>query len=117
MEFLDIGIDRPAILPPTILITMVFLMMELLNCLWVMEDVDIGLYMPSTLHLAIMEFIIVVIKVVTTIEFGIGIKRQATLPLIIMEKYLMFPVEVDIGLRTATRPPITQVAMVYISGF
>ena len=43
MEVLGIGIKRQAITPPTILTTMVFMMMDLLECLRVMEDVDLGL--------------------------------------------------------------------------
>ena len=43
MEVLGIGIKRQAITPPAILKTMVFMMMEFLECLRVMEDMDLGL--------------------------------------------------------------------------
>ena len=54
----------------------------------------------------------VLIEVVTVVEVDIGLKRLATIPLEIMEQELMFPVEVDIGLRPATLPPITKVTVV-----
>ena len=47
MELLDIGLEIPGTLPPTIVITMVSLMVEVLECLWLMEDVDIGLQRPA----------------------------------------------------------------------
>ena len=47
MEFLDIGLWRPSILPTTILITMVFMMMKVLECLRVMEYMDIGINTPA----------------------------------------------------------------------
>ena len=49
MEVLNIGIDISPILPPTIVITMVFLMMKVMDCLRVMEDVEICLLIPATL--------------------------------------------------------------------
>ena len=50
MEVLDIGIKKSAICPPIIVMTMVFLMMKLLECLWVMEEVDLGLKIPATIN-------------------------------------------------------------------
>ena len=84
MKVLGIGIKRPAITPPTILTTMVFMMMEFLECLGVMEDMDLGLKWPATISLKITEFIIVVLKVVTTEEMDIFLKTPDTLPLTIV---------------------------------
>ena len=64
MEVLDIGLKRPAIINSTTLTTVVFMIMKVLECLRVTEDLDIGLLSPATLPLAIAEFIILVIKVV-----------------------------------------------------
>ena len=61
MEVLDIGIDRPAILPPTIVMMMEFLLNKFLKFLQGMEDVDLGLKRPAILPLEIVEFIVVVI--------------------------------------------------------
>ena len=47
----------PDILPPTVLTTMEFMMIKVLTCLWVMEDVDIGILRPATLSLGITEVI------------------------------------------------------------
>ena len=137
MEVLDIGIERPAILPPTIVMKMLFTMMKLLKCTWVIEDMeigiltpkniplsivefiilvemldmDIGLNIPSNLPLKTVEFIILVIKVVTILYVDIDIKRPAALPLTIVEQEWMLKGKVDIGLITVTLPPITQVAV------
>ena len=137
IEFLDIDTERPATLPPTIVMAVVFLMKKLLECLRVMEDVDIGIFMPddlpmtilefiivvtmievyislkrlSTLPLSIVEFIIVVIKVVMMAEVDISLKRSTTPTLAIVEQELMLKVDVNIGLRKYTLPPITQVVM------
>ena len=77
MEVLDICLVRQAILPSTIVTAMVFQMMKVLKCVWVMSDVYIGLLRPATIHLTIDEFIIVV----TMIEVDLGLKRPATLPI------------------------------------
>ena len=74
MEVLDIGIEIPDILAHTILTNMVFMMVEVLNCMQVMYDVDLGLKIPATLLLAILKFIITVTKVVTMLMVNIGIK-------------------------------------------
>ena len=111
MEVLDIGLDRTAILPPTIVMTMVFIMMNILECLQVMEDVDVGLLIPPTLALAILEFIIMVIGVVNIVEVDIGLKIPDTIPIVIVDQDLIFMGEVDIGLRTDTLPSITQVVV------
>ena len=44
-----------------------------------MEYVDIGHLRTSTIHLTIVDFIIVEIKVVKMVEVYIGIKKPATL--------------------------------------
>ena len=67
---------------------------------------------PATPPLKIVYFIAVVIKVVTMEELDICIKRPATIYLAIVEQVLVVMVEVDIGLRPATLPPITQVDVV-----
>ena len=86
MQFLDIGLKRPEIIPPTNIMTMSFIIMKLLECLQVMKDVDIGILRPDTLPLTIMDFIIVVIKLVTMVEVYVGLKRQSTLPFAIMDQ-------------------------------
>ena len=65
MEVLDISLKITDILLPIIVMTMLFIMMEVFECLWVTEDVDLGLNRSAILPLAIMEFIAVVIKVAT----------------------------------------------------
>ena len=42
----------------------------------------------------------------------LGLNIPATIPLAILDKWLVFTGEVDIGLRLATIPPITQVGVV-----
>ena len=46
-----------------------------------MEEADIGLKIQSTLHLKIVKFIIVVIKLVAMSDVDIGLKRPVTLPI------------------------------------
>ena len=75
MEVLYIGLKKPSIIPSTILMTMVSMMMKVLECLHVMEGVDIRLLIPSTFSPVIVEFIIVMIKVVSVVEVSICIKR------------------------------------------
>ena len=53
------------------------------------------------------------IKLVMMEDVDIGLKIQATLPLATMKQMFMLVGEVDIGLRPATIPPITQVGVVY----
>ena len=86
MEVLDIGLERPAILPPTIVTMMVFLMMKVLECLQVMEDMDIGLLRKATLPIATTDLIIVVIKVVTMVEVDIGLNISAIITIAILEQ-------------------------------
>ena len=81
MEVLDIGLTIPAILPPTIVTTMVFQRMRVLKCLREMEYGDIVIVRPASYPLSILEFIIVVMMV----EVDIGLKRLATFTLAIME--------------------------------
>ena len=70
-----------------------------------------GLKISATLPLAIVEFIVVVTKVVTMKEVYICLKRPATLHLVIWGQFLILMVEVDIGTMPATLPLITQVMM------
>ena len=67
---------------------------------------------PTTLTLLIVEFIIVMIKVVKIAEGDICLKITAIITLKIVDQELMLTGEVNIGLIPATLPPITQVAMV-----
>ena len=112
MKVLNIGLERPVIIPTTIIMTMVFLMIKVFECLWVMEGVDIGFLRPATLPLEIIGFIMVEIKVVMTVEVDIGINRSSTLPPSIAEKDLMLMGEVDIAPRPTNNPSITQVDVV-----
>ena len=73
------------------------------------EVVGIGILRPSTITLVTAVDIILVMLV----EVDIGHKIPSTLPLAIVEQYLMLNGEADIGIRTATLPPITQVTVVY----
>ena len=60
-----------------------------------------------------MEFIEVVIKVMTMVEVYIGLKRTGNVLLEIFEQELMLTGEVDKGLRPVNILPITQVSGVY----
>ena len=80
MKVLDIGLKRPAILPPTSVTMMIFQTMKVLRCLRVTEDAYIGLFIPSNISLLIAEFIIVVMM----LEVDLGINRPSTLPLSIV---------------------------------
>ena len=100
IEVLEIDIERPAILPLAIVTKMVFMIMKVLKCIRVMEDLDIYILIPATLPLSIMEFIIVV----KMVEVYTCLKRTANLPLVIVEfiKVLIkvaTMVEVDIGIN------------------
>ena len=68
-----------------------------------MVKVYLGINIPATISLAIVEFIILVL----ILEVELGLKRPSTLPLAIAEQELMLTVEMSIGLRTSTIPPIT----------
>ena len=81
MEVLDMDLKIPAIHPPTEIMTMVFLMVEVFECMRLMKEVNLGPKRPDTLPLTILEFIVMVIKVVVTEEVNICIKRPATIPL------------------------------------
>ena len=85
MELLDIGIKRPVILPPTIIMIMVFMTMEVLDCILVIEEVDLGLNISATLPISIVEFIVKVIEVATMKEIDFGLMRPTTIPLSIVE--------------------------------
>ena len=66
-EVLDIGIERTYICPPTILMMMVFITMKVLEYLQVMEGVDLGIKIPANLSIEIVEFIVVLIIVMTIV--------------------------------------------------
>ena len=72
-----------------------------------MECVNIGIKRPSTLPLANVELIMVVIKVVVMVDLDIGLKIPATLPLTILDQELMFTGEVDTCIILATHTHIT----------
>ena len=87
---------RPAILPPTIVTTTVSPMMKVLQCLRVMEDVDIGLLIPATIPLAVADFIILV----TMVDVDLGLKRPATISLKNFEFIiLVLMLEVELGIK------------------
>ena len=48
-----------------------------------------------------------------SIEVYLGHKRPDTLTLAIRKQYFMFMVDVDIGIRPTTIPPITNLNLVY----
>ena len=76
----------PAILPPTAIMKMGFPKNKFLKCIWVMEEVDIGLLRPDTITQLIAEVMI------------IGLLSPANLPLVILEDIIVVMlVEVDIG--------------------
>ena len=66
------------------------------------EYVNIGLLIPSTLPLAIVDSFIVVVKVVKMLEVDPGLKISENLTLTIADKELMLMGEVNIGLIPAT---------------
>ena len=84
MEVLDILLKRPAIILPTIVTMMVFLMIESLKCMRVKEDLDLDLLRKATLNIEIVEFITVMMMV----EVDIGLKRPSTLPPAILEFFI-----------------------------
>ena len=65
---------------------MLLRMMKVLDYLQVTEEVDIGLKIPYTIPLTILDFIILVIKVVTMVEVDIGFKRPSTITIEIVDK-------------------------------
>ena len=77
-----------------------------------MEDVAISLKRLASIIIATVEFIVMVNKAVMMGEVYIGLKIPATLPLEIMEQSLMLTGEVNKGLIPATIPPITHMAVV-----
>ena len=89
MEVFDIILERPAIILPTIVMMMLFLMMEVLECLRVMEDIDLCLNILVSLPFTVMSFIYMVIEVVMVEEVDIFLQRPATNPLKIMELVFM----------------------------
>ena len=89
MEVFDIILERPAIILPTIVMMMLFLMMEVLECLRVMEDIDLCLNILVSLPFTFMSFIYMVIEVVMVEEVDIFLQRPATNPLKIMELVFM----------------------------
>ena len=77
-----------------------------------MEDVDLVLKRPSTFPHAIVDFIVVDIKVVKVKEVGIGIKIPSTVTLTILYQVFMVMGEVYIGIRTSSLPPITELGVI-----
>ena len=73
----------------------------------------------ANIPIVIVEFIKVVIKMETMVEVDLGLNIPATLTLEIMDQELMWMGEVDIGLRPSTISPITHVAVVdcWVSNF
>ena len=63
---------------------MVFLMTEVLECLQVTEDMDIDIKITAALPLSIVEFIVMIIKLVAMEAVDIGLKRPDTIPLAIV---------------------------------
>ena len=124
----------PAIIPTTVVTGMESLMKEVLECIWDMEDADIGILIPATINIATTEVIILVMMVevdiyhkipatitlkilefiilVLVVEMELGLNRPSTLPPTIAEKDLMLKGEVDICLRLATLPRASQEAVV-----
>ena len=76
MEVLDIGLKRPYIFPPTILMNMLFMMVKVLECMKVVEDMDLSLKRSSNIFLTIVDFILLAIKVVTMEEVYIGLNTS-----------------------------------------
>ena len=72
-----------------------------------MSDVNLCHKKTATLPIVIVDFILMVIKMVTMEEVDIGLNIPDKLPLAIMDQELMLTGEVDIGMRTATIPPVT----------
>ena len=68
---------------------MIFLMAKVLECLQLTEDLDLGLKIPVTLTLAIMDFKVLVVEVATMEKIDIGINRPDTLTLAILDQALM----------------------------
>ena len=77
-----------------------------------MEYWDLCLKRPNPLPLSSVDFIVVVIKVVTMLQVDRGINRPSTIPISIMEEEFMLMVEVNKGLRKAILPPKIQVVLV-----
>ena len=79
--------------------------------MWKTREVELGIKISATIPLSIVEFIVLVMKVVTIEEVDIGLKSTAILTLAIVEKGLMVMGDVDIGLRPENFPPITHIVM------
>ena len=78
------------------------MMVKLLQCLKIMEYMDIGILLTEIFLIAIAEFIMKL----TMVEVDLGIKRPATIYLTTVEFIiLLLTVEVEIGIkRPATLP-------------
>ena len=93
---------RPDILPPTIIMTMVSVIMKVLKYLQVMEDVNIGILIPATIPIVKLEFITAMMMK----EMDLGIKRPGTIVIAIWW-FIFFLLMVELGLglkRPATLP-------------
>ena len=107
MEVLDIDLKIPAISPPTIVMKMVFLMLKVLGCLRLMDDIYLGINITATIPIEIVDFIDVVLKLVKMEKVDICLKIKYNLPLAIVKQVLMLMGEVEICLIPATPPPTT----------
>ena len=110
MEVLDIVLERPSIHPPTT-IMMIISDEGSLGVSVGDGKMDLSLKRLPTIYMVVVEFIVVLIKLMTTEEVNIDLKTPATLLLSIMEEVLIMMGEVDIQLRPATLPHITQVGV------
>ena len=81
------------------------MIMEVLECLQVTDDLNLGFERPSILTLKIMYFVVVAIKVVMMEEVGICLKRPYTPSIAILDHVLTVMGDVDIGLILANLPP------------
>ena len=72
---------------------------------------DLCFNTPATLNLAIVYFVVKLIKVVTMEEVNLYLKIPGNINISIVEEALTVTGEAGIGLRPDTIPPITQLGM------
>ena len=78
---------------------MALIMLKVLDCLRLTEEVDLGLKRPATLPISIMACIVMVIKLVMMEDIYLCLKIPSTLPLTITE-------EVYLGLKITSTLPL-----------
>ena len=78
---------------------MALIMLKVLDCLRLTEEVDLGLKRPATLPISIMSCIVMVIKLVMMEDIYLCLKIPSTLPLTITE-------EVYLGLKITSTLPL-----------